>query len=134
MKFIKNRIVFLSEKVNCFRDGGRQTDDRRPKLTGRRCVCRACGKFFNTVASFDRHRTGSYALAERRCLSTAELLARGFATNAADFWISSNRPRLTFRNADSSRFERAPLPRVRLDAQPLQSPHALGEPDRRGEP
>jgi hypothetical protein len=27
-----------------------------PKLTGNRCLCRACGEMFSTVGNFDRHR------------------------------------------------------------------------------
>lgn len=36
-----------------------------PKLTGKRCLCSACGRVFSTVANFDRHRKGP--MTERRC-------------------------------------------------------------------
>lgn len=43
------------------------------KLTGRRCQCAACGKYFNTVSAFDKHRAGSHRLDSRRCLETDEM-------------------------------------------------------------
>lgn len=30
------------------------------KLTGNRCKCTACGEYFNSVAAFEKHRTGAY--------------------------------------------------------------------------
>lgn len=30
------------------------------KLTGTRCQCTACGRYFSTAKNFDRHRTGEY--------------------------------------------------------------------------
>lgn len=56
-----------------------------PRLTGNRCQCTACGEYFNGVAPFDHHRTGSYGI-DRRCLTGAELEAIGFIRNAAGFW------------------------------------------------
>lgn len=55
----------------------------RSKLTGGRCECAACLLRFTSVREFDRHRTGAHAkpgeyAGNRRCLSLAELLARGW--------------------------------------------------------
>jgi hypothetical protein len=41
--------------------------------------CGACGKEFSGVTAFDAHRTGTYNPPTRRCLSTHEMLERGFA-------------------------------------------------------
>ena len=68
------------------------------RLTGSRCLCRACGERFNSVGMFDRHRAGSYPL--RRCLSVAELVERGFSRNAGGFWIRAGRWHLTARSDD----------------------------------
>lgn len=70
----------------------------KPRLTTVRCRCVACGEFFNSVTSFDRHRTGTYSLhpfAEtsegRRCLSSNEMLSRGMSINSTGFWITESR-------------------------------------------
>lgn len=67
-----------------------------PKLTGSRCMCRGCGELFNSTSTFDRHRTGTFAplgawAHNRRCLTPAELEAKGWCRNGASFWIE--RPR-----------------------------------------
>ena len=51
----------------------------------RRCCCGACGLFFSSVSSFDKHRTGDQEA--RRCLSPDEMLALGMVVNAAGFWV-----------------------------------------------
>jgi hypothetical protein len=61
--------------------------------------CGACGEDFGGVSAFDAHRIGKHAyLFEeglsmvppsedgRRCLSTQEMEARGFAKNARGLW------------------------------------------------
>jgi len=68
-------------------------DDARtstPILRGDRCRCPACGEYLNSTGMFDRHRTGKYP--ERRCLTPAGMLERGFRKNAAGFWIRSEHP------------------------------------------
>lgn len=67
-----------------------------PKLSGNRCQCPACGLPFSSVREFDRHRVGSYAppgqvKGSRRCLTVAELEARGWRTNTRGFYMQ---PRL----------------------------------------
>ena len=43
-------------------------------------TCMTCCKEFRTTAEFDRHRTGRHGL-DRRCLTSAEMLAAGWAIN-----------------------------------------------------
>ncbi|MEJ7746150.1 MAG: hypothetical protein WKF61_05235 [Luteimonas sp.] len=61
-----------------------------PRLTGNRCQCPACGEPFSSVREFDRHRIGAFAalgdwMHQRRCLTPAELDARGWRCNARGF-------------------------------------------------
>lgn len=60
------------------------------KLSGDRCRCCACGAHFNSTRAFDKHRRGDYGI-DRRCLTAAEMLARGMAQNATGFWVTSPR-------------------------------------------
>lgn len=57
-----------------------------------RCLCRTCGEFFNSAAAFDMHRTGVYEPLARRCLTPAEMIARGMAVNAACLWVTEAMP------------------------------------------
>lgn len=72
-----------------------------PTLTGNRCQCTACGDWFNSTSSFDRHRVGAFEATmqanTRRCLSAGELTARGWVRNAAGFWIQRQREAATIR-------------------------------------
>jgi hypothetical protein len=73
-----------------------------PKLTGNRCRCSACGDYFNSTSTFDRHRAGTFAARgtgshARRCLTADELRAKGWARNAAGFWIERPRKASTTR-------------------------------------
>lgn len=74
--------------------GGRAKHTRL-KLTGNRCQCTACGEYFTSVRSFDRHRVGEYAnrgrLAGRRCLTAVEMDAAGFGRNARGFRTEPSR-------------------------------------------
>lgn len=56
------------------------------KLAGNRCQCTACGDYFNRVSTFDKHRVGTFGV-DRRCMSAEEMTAKGWAKNAAGFWI-----------------------------------------------
>ena len=59
-----------------------------PLLTGNRCQCAACGEYFNSTSSFDRHRAGdSSSRTSRRCRTPAELILRGWSRNTRGFWI-----------------------------------------------
>lgn len=68
------------------------------KLTDTRCQCKGCGQYFNSAYTFDGHRVGPYAPinrpSTRRCLSVAEMQAKGWLRNDAGFWISGKRPAL----------------------------------------
>lgn len=64
----------------------------RPVLTGKRCMCAACGELFNNAGVFDKHRVGPYAGA-RRCLSRTELVSLGWKHSAAGFWVGRERQR-----------------------------------------
>lgn len=56
-------------------------------LTGNRCRCAACNRYFNSVSAFDKHRSGP---AEARvCLDPAGL---GMVKNAAGFWVTERMP------------------------------------------
>lgn len=66
------------------------------RLTGRRCQCRACGEYFNSVPAFDMHRTGLYMPNERRCLSPEEMAEKGMAVNPAGFWVTQPAPGIAF--------------------------------------
>jgi len=65
----------------------------KPRLAGARCQCAVCGKYFNSVSTFDRHRVGNFKDSgrNRRCLAVAELWAKGWSTNSAGFWIERRR-------------------------------------------
>jgi hypothetical protein len=50
----------------------------------RKTLCSACGKYFVSTRTFDRHRTGAYGLPPghrhgRRCFTTTELEAAGWS-------------------------------------------------------
>jgi hypothetical protein len=55
-------------------------------LRGDHCQCPSCGLRFTSTHSFDKHRVGPFKPRMRRCLSEAELTARGWAANAAGYW------------------------------------------------
>jgi len=57
------------------------------KLSGDRNQCQTCKAYFNSVAAFDKHRTGPFSA--RRCLDEASMLAKGMAKNGSGFWVGS---------------------------------------------
>ena len=61
------------------------------KLTHKRCRCRGCGEYFNTVSLFDKHRRGKFGV-NRQCLTTEEMRSKGWYLNDAGFWVG-NRPK-----------------------------------------
>ena len=72
------------------------------RLTGSRCQCPACGEYFNSTSTFDRHRVGDFAkpgqlMGTRRCLFVSDLVAKGWGRNAAGFWIERAREVATAR-------------------------------------
>jgi hypothetical protein len=66
------------------------------KLSGDRNECPSCGELFNSVAAFDKHRTGTFGgphnqPAKRRCLTRDEMMAKGMEKNTAGFWVTKLR-------------------------------------------
>ena len=70
-------------------------------------VCSSCHETFTCVSAFDRHRVGSFGVPiyavsqsgksrrvishtphERRCLTEAEMLAKGMARNDKGWWMT----------------------------------------------
>ena len=47
----------------------------------------ACHTMFSTVRAFEMHRTGQFQADERRCLTSAEMRARGMTQNARGDWM-----------------------------------------------
>jgi hypothetical protein len=63
---------------------------RERTLTGSRCQCGGCGLYFNSLSAFEKHRR------DFRCLSLAEMTARGMVPDTAGWWMtkpSDDRPR-----------------------------------------
>lgn len=63
----------------------------RPHLTGGKNECPSCLKLFRSTFSFEIHRTGQIGV-DRRCMTTAEMLAKGMLTNASSCWVSEAMP------------------------------------------
>lgn len=62
----------------------------RPQLRGDQNQCPTCLELFNSVAAFDKHRTGRFGAPARprRCLTAAQMLAAGMARNERGFWVT----------------------------------------------
>ena len=63
--------------------------------------CPTCGELFNSISSFDFHRTGKFGIpdpdkigcylkADRRCLSTNEMTKKGMAKNNDGWWMEKS--------------------------------------------
>lgn len=63
------------------------------KLKGNHCQCARCGKYFNSLSAFDKHRTGPFThnVLSRECMFTEQMIAKGMAENAKGFWMTPNR-------------------------------------------
>lgn len=46
------------------------------RLTGTRCQCAGCKRYFSSTSHFEAHRMGDYGV-DRRCGTDAELQAKG---------------------------------------------------------
>lgn len=67
-----------------------QTEWKRAmKLTGKRCQCAGCERYFTSEAAFNKHRTGKFGIGERRCCAEDEMRAKGMIQNARGIWASS---------------------------------------------
>jgi hypothetical protein len=51
-------------------------------LKGNHNQCQGCKEYFNSTGAFDKHRTGKHGV-DRRCMTTEEMIAKGFSLNAA---------------------------------------------------
>lgn len=61
------------------------------KLNGDRNQCQGCGEFFNSTASFDKHRIGQFGV-DRRCASESEMASKGMVKNRIGWWITGENP------------------------------------------
>lgn len=89
-----------------------------PRLTGNRCQCPTCGEYFASARGFDRHRIGPYAKpgewqGTRRCLTLAELQARGWERNPRGFLLTPDPRRAGVGVVEGAR-EARPLPTQRV--------------------
>lgn len=57
-------------------------------VSNSRCQCSGCGEFFNSLASFDKHRVGTFGL-DRRCRTGCEMLEAGMDKNTAGYWVTA---------------------------------------------
>lgn len=62
------------------------------KLNGQRNQCPTCNLYFNSNGAFDKHRIGSFAKGERRCMTVDEMLADGMVLPEDGFWVGSLMP------------------------------------------
>lgn len=61
------------------------------KVGHNRCRCPSCGEFFNSIAGFDKHRTGTYTEG-RVCLSADGMKEIGMDTNSDGYWVTALMP------------------------------------------
>lgn len=66
-----------------------------PKGKQEHCPVRGCHQTFTGATAGDMHRTGKHHVSlgpdRRRCLTEAEMLAKGMARNGRGIWMSSAR-------------------------------------------
>lgn len=62
--------------------------DCRLSLRGDHNQCPGCGELFNSGRAFDKHRTGSIARNERRCMTPKEMKAEGMSKNEGGWWVT----------------------------------------------
>lgn len=48
--------------------------------------CCACGEYFKSPSSFDKHRITDQG--ERRCLTVSEMVSEGMSKNERGYWIT----------------------------------------------
>lgn len=58
------------------------------KVGHSRCKCPTCGKFFNSIAGFDKHRSGTHAEG-KVCLSAEGMKSIGMDTNSDGYWVTA---------------------------------------------
>lgn len=55
-------------------------------LRGDRNICPTCLEFFNSSFAFDSHRRGE--ITNRKCMTKAEMIEKGFARNDDFYWVT----------------------------------------------
>ncbi len=65
------------------------SSDKHPKLKlkGKRNQCCSCGKGFNSLSAFEKHRLGNFGI-DRRCATTDGMLEMGMFLPDIGFWVS----------------------------------------------
>ena len=99
----------------------------KPRLSGSRNQCKACGEYFNSTTAFVEHRTGAYAPLARRCLRAAEMESAGMSRSAAGFWITETREQRLNRSRgrkDSSGLQPVAEQVPQCDVRPVESESA----------
>lgn len=54
-------------------------------------TCAACNLVFNSTASFDFHRVGTYEPDTRRCLTLVEMRQKGMVQDGRGQWVKPGR-------------------------------------------
>lgn len=72
------------------------------KLSGDRNQCPGCDEYFNSSFAFNKHRHGEHGV-DRRCMTVAEMTAKGMSKNAAGFWISAEMPHSVVNDAQEAK-------------------------------
>lgn len=68
-------------------DHNEDPDGRLLKVTSSKNQCMGCKYYFNSFSAFEKHRTGSYTLHKRRCLSKEEMISKhGMQQNEEGYW------------------------------------------------
>ena len=60
--------------------------------------CAACGELFNSSHAFEKHRHGDHGI-DRRCMTEAEMVAKGMHKGADNFWRGSAMPERMYGDA-----------------------------------
>jgi len=60
------------------------------KTTHTKCLCTACGDYFNSTAAFDKHRAGQHGVS-RKCMTHEERRSIKMDTNAQGYWVTELR-------------------------------------------
>ena len=62
------------------------------ELSGNKCYCSTCGKYFKSTFAFDKHRIGSHKNQTRRCMTTIEMVKACMVQDDKGYWLSCRNP------------------------------------------
>jgi hypothetical protein len=63
-------------------------DEFHPPAGSNKCLCSRCGQVFGGVTGFDQHQvTAGKGVDGTRCLTPAEIAAKGYVLNAKQVWV-----------------------------------------------